>query len=196
MRRSVRQRDHGPSALTQTGPSPSEGSLSVVSVRKTTKRHCYLLGTKQVVWRAKERGRRAPDASSALHAAGKGVWRTGPSSRHSPCRSSRRQAPDRGLQQGACLRGAQLYLSGWKAQSQGGAAWGPRHQTSLSTRGPSSGPGPSGGLLLRPETRSSHCNTSTTSIPQTPPARPVSTKGSKAAGPVPGPDPAAGRLGH
>lgn len=75
MRRSVRQRDHGPSALTQTGPSPSEGSLSVVSVRKTTKRHCYLLGTKQVVWRAKEKGRRAPDASSALHAAGKGVWR-------------------------------------------------------------------------------------------------------------------------
>lgn len=127
---------------------------------------------------------------------GKAFGGRGRSSRHAPCRSSGRQAPDRGLQQGACLREAQLYLSGWKAQSQGGAAWGPRHQTSSSTRGPSSGPGPSGGPLLRPETRSRHCNTSTTFIPQTPPARPVSTKDSKAAGPVLGPDPAVGRLGH
>lgn len=82
MRRSVRgpsemgrQRDQGPYTLTQTSPSPHEGSLSMVPVRKTTKRHCYLLGTRQGVWRTNERGGPAPDTSSALHTTGKGVRR-------------------------------------------------------------------------------------------------------------------------
>lgn len=82
MRRSVRgpsetgrQRNQGPFALTQTSPSPSEGSLSVVPVRKTTKRHRYLLGTERVVWRTNEKGGPAPDTSSAPHTTGKGVRR-------------------------------------------------------------------------------------------------------------------------
>lgn len=40
-----------------------------------------------------------------------------------------------GLRQGACLKEAQLYLSGWKVHSQGRAAWDPQHQTSSSTQG-------------------------------------------------------------
>lgn len=76
--------------------------------------------------------------------------------------------------QGACLNEAQLYLSGWRVRSQPRAVWGPQDQTSSSTWGQSSEPGPSGGLpLLHPETRSMHVTrasrhfTSTTFIRQT-----------------------------
>lgn len=114
-----------------------------------------------------------------------------------PCQSSCHQAPTQRLQQGACLKEAQLYLSGWRVHSRGRAAWGPRHRTSsLSAQGPSSVPGPSGGRLLHPEIRSSHCNTCTSCIPQTSPAQPISPKSTRATGSVPGPGPAVSRLGH
>ena len=114
-----------------------------------------------MVWRTNGEGKHgARRWLSAVRQWGGYFARTGHSTWHFPAipPATRPESPlshsAQGLQQGACLKEAQLYLSGWKVHSRGRAAWDPQHQTSSSTRGRGSVPGPSGGLLLHPETRS------------------------------------------
>lgn len=131
-----------------------------------------------MVWRTNEEGRHGADAGRALCCSGvsnpdgedgaPGTFlAVPPTTRPKSILSNSAH----GLQQGACLKEAQLYLSGWKVRSQGRAAWDPQHQTSSPTQSRSSAPGPCGGLLLHPETRSSG-NTVTSllsSFPSPPP---------------------------
>lgn len=101
-----------------------------------------------------------PDAGSAAGNSEVGAWQR----RDGAAGTSRPPLPPRfrsllsgsarGLQQGACLKEAQLYLSGWKVRSRGRASWHPPCRTSSSAQGPSSVPGLSAGLPRHPETRS------------------------------------------
>lgn len=113
-------------------------------------RHCELLCGKQVVWRTTRKEGMGPDTSSASCNCG-----VRNSDGQNTCRFPPILPDSAPGLQGACLKEAQLYLSGWKVHSRGRAAWDPQRQTSSSTQGRSSVPGPLGGLLRHPETRSS-----------------------------------------
>lgn len=128
----------------QRGPGPLSQAGNM------TKRHCELLCRKQVVWRTPRKKGMEPDAGSAP--GNSGVSKT---DGQNACRfPSILTNSAQGLQ-GACLKEAQLYLSGWKVHSRGRAARDPQRQTSSSTQGRSSMPGPLGRLPRHPETRSS-----------------------------------------
>lgn len=113
-------------------------------------RHCELLCGKQVVWRTTRKEGMGPDTRSAPSNCG-----VRNSDGQNTCRFPPILPDSAPGLQGACLKEAQLYLSGWKVHSRGRAAWDPQRQTSSSTQGRSSVPGPLGGLLRHPETRSS-----------------------------------------
>ena len=135
-----------------------------------------------MVWRTTGKEGTGPNTSSALCNAGVSNLEgqnTGHFAHRSSATRPKPMLPNsaQGLQ-GACLKEAQLYLSGWKVHSQGRAAWDPQCQTSSSTQGRSSVPGPSGGPLLHPETRSSGV-TVTPPLPSLP--RPLQLRAAQAA---------------
>ena len=144
-----------------TQPSPTRAAHGpTCPTLGNSQRFYYILCSKQWFGEPMWRGGARPDAGSAPGDSEVGAWQrrdgAGGTSRPPlpPRFRSLLSGSARGLQQGACLKEAQLYLSGWKVRSRGRASWHPPCRTSSSAQGPSSVPGPSVGLPRHPETRS------------------------------------------